>query len=47
MELKGKWIAVLADDSYENVELWDPVLRLREAGPSEQPPKVVPLLELV
>lgn len=32
MELKGKRVAVLAEDHYENLELWYPVLRLREAG---------------
>jgi len=32
MELKGKHVAVLAEDLYEDLELWYPVLRLREAG---------------
>lgn len=32
MELNGKRVAVLAEDYYENLELWYPVLRLREAG---------------
>jgi len=32
MELSGKKVAVLAEDNYENLELWYPVLRLREAG---------------
>lgn len=32
VELKGKWVAVLAENSYEDLELWYPVLRLREAG---------------
>lgn len=32
MELSGKRVAVLAEDHYENLELWYPVLRLREAG---------------
>lgn len=32
MELSGKKVAVLAEDYYENLELWYPVLRLREAG---------------
>lgn len=32
MELSGKKVAVLAEDSYENLELWYPVLRLREGG---------------
>lgn len=34
MELTGKRVAVLAEDYYENLELWYPVLRLREAGAS-------------
>ncbi|HYM90258.1 MAG TPA: type 1 glutamine amidotransferase domain-containing protein [bacterium] len=32
MNLAGKQVAVLAEDYYENLELWYPVLRLREAG---------------
>jgi protease I len=32
MDLTGKRVAVLAEDLYENLELWYPVLRLREAG---------------
>lgn len=32
MDLKGKRVAVLAEDDYEDLELWYPVLRLREAG---------------
>lgn len=32
MTLKGKRIAVLAEDYYQELELWYPVLRLREAG---------------
>lgn len=32
MELTGKRVAVLAEDHYENLELWYPVLRLQEAG---------------
>lgn len=32
MDLKGKRIAVLAEDRYQVMELWYPVYRLREAG---------------
>ena len=32
MELKGKEIAVLVEQLYEDLELWYPVLRFREAG---------------
>ncbi|HXX39706.1 MAG TPA: type 1 glutamine amidotransferase domain-containing protein [bacterium] len=32
MDLTGKKVAVLAEDYYENLELWYPALRLREAG---------------
>lgn len=32
MELSGKRIAVLAEDLYQDLELWYPVLRMREAG---------------
>lgn len=32
MELKGKRIAVLAENLYHELELWYPVLRFREAG---------------
>ncbi len=32
MELVGKRVAVLVEDLYEDLELWYPVLRLREAG---------------
>lgn len=32
MELTGKRIAVLAEDNYQELELWYPLLRLREAG---------------
>lgn len=31
-ELEGKRVAVLAEDQYENLELWYPYMRLREAG---------------
>ena len=32
MELKGKRIALLAEDRYQVLELWYPLIRLREAG---------------
>ncbi|HUV89107.1 MAG TPA: type 1 glutamine amidotransferase domain-containing protein [Anaerolineae bacterium] len=32
MELKGKRIAILAEDMYQELELWYPLLRMREAG---------------
>ena len=32
MDLKGTRVAVLAEEIYEDLELWYPVLRLREAG---------------
>jgi protease I len=32
MELTGKRVAVLAEELYEDLELWYPALRLREAG---------------
>jgi protease I len=32
MELKGKRVAVLAENMYQELELWYPLLRLREAG---------------
>lgn len=32
MSLKGKCVAVLAEDMYQELELWYPVLRMREAG---------------
>lgn len=32
MELEGKRVAMLAEDNYEDLELWYPLLRLREAG---------------
>jgi protease I len=32
MELQGKRVAVLVENRYEDLELWYPTLRLREAG---------------
>lgn len=32
MELKGKRVVVLAEDNYQELELWYPFLRMREAG---------------
>jgi len=32
MELEGKHIAILAEDMYQELELWYPLLRMREAG---------------
>jgi protease I len=32
MELQGKRIAILAEDNYEDLELWYPLLRMRETG---------------
>lgn len=32
MELKGRRIAMLAEDMYQELELWYPLLRMREAG---------------
>jgi protease I len=32
MELDGKRIAVLAEDFYEDLELWYPAIRMKEAG---------------
>jgi protease I len=32
MELEGKKIAILAEDTYQELELWYPLLRMREAG---------------
>jgi protease I len=32
MEMKGKRVAVLVEDFYEDLELWYPVYRFREAG---------------
>ncbi|MBC8447708.1 MAG: type 1 glutamine amidotransferase [Chloroflexi bacterium] len=36
MELEGKRIAVLAEELYQELELWYPLLRLREAGAEVQ-----------
>lgn len=32
MELEGKRIAILAEDQYEDLELWYPLIRMKEAG---------------
>jgi len=32
MELKGKRVVILAEDNYQELELWYPFLRMREAG---------------
>ena len=32
MELKGKRVAILAEDNYEDPELWYPYYRMQEAG---------------
>jgi protease I len=32
MELSGKRVAILAENNYQELELWYPLLRLREAG---------------
>ncbi len=32
MELEGKRVAILAEDNYEDLELWYPYYRLKEAG---------------
>jgi protease I len=32
MELKGKRVVILAEDDYQELELWYPFLRMREAG---------------
>ena len=32
MELKGKKIAILVDNMYQELEVWYPLLRFREAG---------------
>ena len=34
MELSNKRVAILAEDTYQELELWYPLLRLREAGAS-------------
>ena len=31
-DLQGKCVAILAEDNYEDLELWYPLLRFREAG---------------
>jgi protease I len=36
MELEGKRIAILAEDHYEDLELWYPLVRMREAGAEVQ-----------
>jgi protease I len=36
MDLKGVRVAALVEDHYEDLELWYPVLRLREAGAEVQ-----------
>jgi len=36
MELKGKRIAILAEEMYQELELWYPLLRMREAGAEVQ-----------
>ena len=38
MSLKGKRVAVLAEDMYEDPELWYPYYRLSEAGAEVQGP---------
>ncbi|MFO7741207.1 MAG: type 1 glutamine amidotransferase domain-containing protein [Anaerolineae bacterium] len=32
MELEGKRVAILAEDQYEDLELWYPLIRMKEAG---------------
>jgi protease I len=32
MDLNGKRVAVLAENQYQEMELWYPIYRLREAG---------------
>lgn len=39
--LKGRKIAVLVEDLYDNLELWCPVLRLREEGAERVDKEVV------
>ena len=34
MNLEGRKIGILIEDQYEDIELWYPLLRLREAGAS-------------
>lgn len=36
MELQGKRVAILAEDLYEDLELWYPLLRLKETGAEVQ-----------
>jgi len=36
MELEGKLVVILAEQLYEDLELWYPLLRLREAGATVQ-----------
>jgi protease I len=36
VELRGKRVAVLAEDLYQELELWYPAIRLREAGAEVQ-----------
>ena len=36
MSLTGKRVAILAEDNYQDLELWYPLLRLREAGAEVQ-----------
>jgi protease I len=32
MDLKGKRVAILTEEKYEDLELWYPALRVKEAG---------------
>jgi len=32
MTLEGKRVAVLAENNYQDLEVWYPLLRMREAG---------------